>query len=117
MAVYYNTSTITYDSATTPYDGVATVYTYAGNIVLDLVPSYGYNDGFINVWHYKGSIPLEIIPSHQHWRGFMRTPATYGQVLRLVPNSSMVIKQYYKTVKDPQVTAGCPQCGCLTYNQ
>ena len=117
MAVYYNTSTIAYDSAVTPYDGVATVYTYSGNIPITLIPSYSFQDGAFFTFYYTGKLSIQILLSHSHTRSFVRRPTVAGLSFRVVPNSSMVIKQYYKTVKDPVVTGGCPQCGTYLYNQ
>ena len=118
MSQFYNTSTIAYDSATTPYDGSATVFTYAGNIPLNLIPSHSYYDGAYNTYFYAGRLVIEMSIEDTFWgRGIVRWPTYGGLTLRLVPNSSMLIKQYYKTVKDPQVTGGCPNCGTYVYNQ
>jgi hypothetical protein len=115
MSVFYN-SVIVYDEASTPYDGVATVYTYAGNIEIRVIPSYSILDGAINTFYYEGRLLMEVIPSHTHVRGFVRRPSTDGISIRIVPNSSMVIRNY-KNIKDPIRTGGCPQCGTFLYNK
>jgi len=116
MAVFYN-SVIAYDKATELYDGSATAYAYSGNITLALISRYSLSIvGGVETWHYAGKIYLDFIQSSVYRRGFYRRPTITGISFRVVPNSSMRIRQYYKA-KDPQVTGGCPQCGSYVYNQ
>ena len=117
MAIYYN-SVIAYDESSTPYDGTPTAYSYAGNITLTLTPSYSYeDDGGIFYFYYSGKLTIGLDVDSPYVRGFFRRPTVSGLTLRIVPNSAMVIKQYYKTIKDPQVTGGCAQCGTYLYNK
>ena len=116
MATFYN-SVIDYDDATVPYDGAATVTSYSGNITMLIIPSYHSSDGVYHTFNYAGRMLIETLLSSSYVRGFTHDPLVYGLSFRIVPNSSMVIKQYYKTIKDPQVKSGCPNCGTYLYNQ
>ena len=115
MATYYNTSSQLYDSATT-YNGAAITHTYVGSITIGIVLSHTYYDGTNWTYHYFGNIEIGVEPQSSVGQVYVRTPTIYGMKIRLVPNSSMIIRQY-KRYSDPQVTAGCAQCGCLVYNQ
>lgn len=111
MAIFYD-SIIAYDDASTAYNGVATAYSYSGSITVSLLPHYALD----SLFYYPGHMVMEILASSMYRRGFVRVPATFGFTMRVVPNSSMVIRQY-KKVKDPVRIGGCPQCGVYTYDQ
>ena len=115
MARYYN-EVITYDEATVAYDGATKEFAYDGSITIGLKPSYSILVGTFTTYYFLGNIQLALDIASPWIRGFMRIPTITGLILRLVPNSSMVIRHYLK-IKEPIVTGGCPFCGTYLYNK
>jgi hypothetical protein len=114
MATYYN-SVIAYDDATVAYDGSPVVFTYAGNIELTLQLRHVYYDGANYTYYYDGNLGIDMLVGAVYNWGAMNIPTT-GLTLRIVPNSTILIRQYRK-IKDPVRIGGCPQCGTYLYNK
>lgn len=109
-AVFYETI-VTYDDASTPYNGNATTYTYSGSITVVLLPKYG----LTTAQYYAGMLDLVFTLASTYKKVFQYIPSTSGLSVRMIPNSSMIIRNY-KKVKDPIRIGGCCQCGSYLYD-
>lgn len=116
MSTFYNTSTVTYNDATVTYNGVAIVYSYSGSVTIMPIMNSSYNkNGGVTTYSYVAMMDIIFDSTSPYRTGFIRTPSITGLTARIVPNSSMVIRQY-KKVKDPIRTGGCPNCGTFLYD-
>jgi hypothetical protein len=106
---------------------------FNGSVVIELTPSHSRAlvlnrngslgitfpvSGAVNVeLNRSGSLPLGLSVTSLSSRvasGYY--PWTGRQEISFSVNSTIVIRKKLK-VKDPVVTGGCPQCGCLVYNR
>lgn len=114
MSIFYNSLT-DYSDASTDYNGTPTVYTYSGGITVALILNHNIFNGTHYAYNYDGRMVLDILLGSPYVRGFLRVPTISGLVVRVVPNSRMVIRQYYK-FRDPVRIGGCTFCGTYLYN-
>lgn len=119
MATNYNDITVTYDSASIPYNGsaAAVTYTYAGSVTMIFTSASNvqYIDG-ADVFTYSGFCSFSMLPGSFYRQVQPVVPTIAGVTLALGGRSRVTIRRYYH-YKDPVVVAGCPQCGCLLYDQ
>jgi len=97
----------------TPSSSIVASLSWAGSQTIGFSPSHA----LVVELARAGSLPIAFTVSSTAYRlaaGYY--PWTGRQTITVGVNSTIIIRKKLK-VKDPVVTAGCPNCGCLTYNR